>query len=576
MASGGGLTAVERVRTAYRRIRDADRSEVWIALRSEDDALVEALAVDERVAAGERPALAGFTLAIKDNIDVAGLQTTAACPAFSYMPVHPAPAVQRLVDAGAIVLGKTNLDQFATGLVGTRSPYGAVRAARRPEYVSGGSSSGSAVAVALGIADVALGTDTAGSGRVPAAFAGIVGLKPTRGLVPTRGVVPACRTLDCVTVFARDLGDAEAAFEVLVGPDPDDPGSRSWSASSPLAAPPAPRVGVPTLAALQDLTPAARQAFAEVAKRLQVVGAQIVPIDITELLDAGRLLYDGAFVAERFAAVGEFAAAHPNDVDPVVGAILAAAANVPAHALVNDVERIDVLRLRFRKTLEDLDAVLVPTTTAQPTIADVLVDPVGANNRLGVYTMGANLLDLCAVAVPAGEADGGYFGVSLLGAAFSDRVVTDVARLLEGTHGARRGDWPPGVDLFVVGAHRSGQPLNGELTARGARLVGVVKTAPLYRLHCLETDPKKPGLQRVDRGGQTVEGELWRVSPTGIAELLLNLPSPMALGAVQLASGRTSVGFVCEPIALAGAVDITVHGSWPAYMRGDDPTSNFE
>jgi allophanate hydrolase len=583
-------TAVQSVRAAYARIAAADRPEIWITLRAEADAVAEAAALDALPAAARAALpLHGATLAVKDNVDVAGLPTTAACPAYAYAPSESAPAVQRLVDAGAIVLGKTNLDQFATGLVGTRSPYGAVRDARRPEYVSGGSSSGSGAAVALGLVDLAIGTDTAGSGRVPAAFGGIVGIKATRGIVPVRGVVPACRELDCVTIFAPDLARAERAIAIMAGPDAEDPLSRTFPPDAPLAAPPAPRVAVPGAAELGDLTPAARDAFAAAAARLQDAGAVLRPVALAPFLEAARLLYDGALVADRYAAVGEFVDAHAEEVDPTVGAIVRAAGDVKASEYLADVARVDALRAQAMASLGDADALLLPTTTAQPTIAAVAADPVGANSRLGIYTNFCNLFDMAAVAVPAGEADGGQFGVMVLTPAFADRVAVDVAAL---TGGAPPGPPPeadqadpsagpaaepaPAADapklgpdaiaLLVVGAHRSGQPLNGQLTTLGARLDATVVTAPAYRLYALATEPPKPGLVRVDDDGEAVEGELWLLPAAALGTFLAALPAPMTLGPVVLDDGRTVVGFGCEALAVHGAPDITRHGSWPAYL----------
>jgi allophanate hydrolase len=561
------MTAVAAVRAAYSRIAAADRPEVWITLRDEDDVLAEAAALDADPARRDLP-LAGRTLAVKDNIDVAGLPTTAGCPAFASVPGESAPAVARLVAAGAIVLGKTNLDQFATGLVGTRSPYGAVRDARRPAYVSGGSSSGSGAAVALALVDLALGTDTAGSGRVPAAFGGIVGFKATRGLVPLRGVVPACRTLDCVTVFASDLAAAEQAMALMAGVDAADPLSRAWPDDAPLAAPPAPRVAVPAPGQLDALTEDARAAFAAAAERLADAGAELIPIDLTPFLAAARLLYESTLVAERHAAVGAFVDAHPGDVDPTVGAIVTAAGQVPATAYVADGERVERLRIAAMASLEGADALLLPTTTAQPTIAAVAADPIGANSRLGIYTNFANLFDLCGVAVPAGQADGGQFGVTVLARAFADRVAADVATLVTGTPAAAPATAiaPPAIELLVIGAHRRGQPLNRQLTERGGRYLATVETAPAYRMYALDTEPPKPGLVRVDGGGEAVEGELWALPPAALGTFLGALPSPMVLGPVALADGRTVVGFGCEPLAVVGAPDITHHRSWAAYL----------
>jgi allophanate hydrolase len=564
------VTAVERVRAAYERIAAADRPEIWITLRPLADAVADAAAVDARVAAGEPLELAGMTLAVKDNIDVAGIETTAGCPAYAYAPQRTAPAVARLQQAGAVVVGKTNLDQFATGLVGTRSPYGAVRDAHRPAYVSGGSSSGSGAAVALGLVDLALGTDTAGSGRVPAAFGGIVGVKPTRGLVPIAGVVPACRSIDCVTVFAPTVAQARRAAAVMIGPHAQDGRSRAWPPDAPLAAPPAPRVGVPALEALDDLTDAARAAFAAAAQRLEEAGAELVAVDIAPYLEAGRLLYDGAFVAERHSAVGAFVQAHPDAVDPTVGAIITRAGTLTASDLGRDAERLDALGLAVGDALAGTDALLLPTTSTQPTIAAVQADPVAENTRLGRYTNGTNLLDLCAIAVPAGEADGGRFGVSLLAPAFHDHVVADLAQRLIGEPApAADVAAAPGIDLLVIGAHLAGQPLNHQLTDRGARLVAPVRTAPHYRLFALDTLPPKPGLVRVadgDAGAGAILGEVWRMPPAGLATLLAELPAPMVLGRVTLEDGSAVVGFLCEPIATEGARDITALGGWRAHL----------
>ncbi|HVW46090.1 MAG TPA: allophanate hydrolase [Solirubrobacterales bacterium] len=611
------MTAVQRVRAAYEAIAAAARPEVWITLRGEAAVLADAEAIDARVAAGEDLPLAGRTFAVKDNIDVAGLPTTAACPAYAYTPEAHSPAVARLLGAGAVLLGKTNLDQFATGLVGTRSPHGAVRDARRPEYVSGGSSSGSAVAVALGIADLALGTDTAGSGRVPAAFQGIVGVKPTRGLVPTTGVVPACRSLDCVSIFAPDLALAELVLTIIAGPDPDDPLSRTAPAEAPPAAatadlplptPPAidvgrgrsvspggpragagttggPRVGAPDPASLSDLTGEARAAFAAARDRLAAAGAEVVEVDIAPLLEAGKLLYGGAFVAERHAAVGAFVESHADEIDPTVRQIVESAASPTASQLFADLERLDAHALATRRLFADLDAILLPTTAAQPTIAAVEADPIGENAKLGAYTNCCNLLDLCAVAVPAGEADGGQFGVTLLAPAFHDAVAAGVASLLLGHSGtpsanpsslvAHRATNDYGlaagtatVELFVAGAHLSGMPLNHQLTERGARLVGEARTAPRYRLYALDTEPPKPGVVRVDSEGASLPGEIWTLAPAALGTFLAAIPQPMALGEVKLDDGRTVVGFLCEPIALAAARDITAAGGWRAYLAG--------
>ncbi|GAB3737665.1 allophanate hydrolase [Nocardiopsis nanhaiensis] len=556
----------ERVHAAYRRIAETDRPEVWITLRPEQDVAVEAKALEERLASGEDLPLAGTLVAVKDNIDVAGLPTTAGHPGFAYTPQESATAVQRLVAAGALVLGKTNLDQFATGLVGTRSPYGAVRNAFDPARVSGGSSSGSAAAVALELVDFALGTDTAGSGRVPAALHGIVGLKPTLGLVPNTGVVPAARPYDSVTVFARDLGSAQHALAVMTGPDPEDPGSRTWPADVRLAPRHPARIAMPTATGLEPLSAEERQAFHRAVDGFVRAGVSVETVDISPLLAAARLLYDGALVAERHAAVGEFLRANPEGTDPTVAGIILAAADLPASRLAADQHRLAEYRAAARRLLDGFDALLLPTTVGHPTLDEVAADPVGVNSRLGTYTNFVNLLDLAAVAVPAGNADGHPFGATLVASAFEDQVALDLAGLLNGED---TGQVQPdtGVELAVFGAHLRGQPLNHQLTDLGARFVEATTTSEDYRLFALATTPPKPGLLRVNSGGSTLRCEVWSISPAGLGTFLAQLPAPMSLGAVTLADGRAVVGFGCDPAATEGAEDITFHGGWIAYRE---------
>ncbi|MFF0066218.1 allophanate hydrolase [Streptomyces sp. NPDC005279] len=541
-------TALARVRDAYDRIDRAQRPDIWITLRPRADAESDARAVDARVDAGEQLPLAGRTVAVKGNIDVDGLPTTAACPSYSYNPAADAPSVARLRAAGAVVLGSTNMDQFATGLVGTRSPYGAVRSVHDPARVAGGSSSGSAVAVALGIADLALGTDTAGSGRVPAAFNGIVGIKPTRGLVPTDGVVPACASLDCVSVFARTLPEAELALAVVATP----PGR-----AAPHRAPGPWRVAVPSAAQLGAMDDGWAEAYEAAADRLAGVGARLSPIDLTPFTEAAALLYDGAFVAERYTAVGNFVDKAMSDLDPTVAAIIRGARDIPAHRLFADQARLAALRSRAMTALAEADALLLPTTPGHPTLADVAADPFGANARLGRFTNSTNLFDLAAVAVPAGEVDGRPFGVMLIGPAGTDDRLARIA-----------GHLTPPARLTVVGAHLSGQPLNPQLLALGARLIRTTTTAPAYRLFALRTDPPKPGLVHVETGGQKIEAEIWELPPEGLGTLTATLPRPMAIGRVELADGTTAPGFLCEPAALDDALDITEYGGWRAFRNG--------
>ncbi|WP_280220477.1 allophanate hydrolase [Nocardia neocaledoniensis] len=561
------VTPTARVAAAYARIAEVDRPEVWITLRPQEELHAEAVEVERRLEAGEALPLAGLLLAVKDNVDVAGLPTTAACPEFGYPATETAAAVQRLVGAGALVLGKTNLDQFATGLVGTRSPYGAVRNAAHPELISGGSSSGSAVAVALGIADLAIGTDTAGSGRVPAALHGIVGIKASLGVIPAHGVVPACADYDAVTVFAAELDLAVTAARTMAGPDPRDPRSRAWPADVRLAASARPKVAIPRPEDLTPLSGAYRAAFTETVAALRDQGVAVHEIDISALLDAARLLYDGAIVAERYAAVGEFVDKGTPGLDPTVAGIIGAAKELDAHAFATDLDTLARARAAATALLAGYDGLLLPTTTEHPSIAEVTADPLAINRRLGTYTNFCNLLDLAAVAVPGTPtADGLPFGVMVVVPAFADQLAVDLAARLSGTT-------PPllvenGVPLAVFGAHLRGQPLHWQLEQLGARFAGEITTSDAYRLTALDTTPPKPGLVRHGDGlGAPISGELFLVSPGGLGRFLAELPPPMALTSIDLADGRSVVGFACSYDAAVAATDITEYGGWVAYLR---------
>ncbi|MFE1596251.1 allophanate hydrolase [Nocardia sp. NPDC058705] len=556
------VTPTARVAAAYARIAEADRPEVWITLRPQEDLAGEAGELERRVIAGEELPLAGLLLAVKDNVDVAGLPTTAACPEFAYTATETAAAVQRLVSAGALVLGKTNLDQFATGLVGTRSPYGAVRNALHPELISGGSSSGSAAAVALGIADLAIGTDTAGSGRVPAALHGIVGIKATLGVIPAHGVVPACADYDAVTIFAAELDLAVAAAKLMAGKDTRDPRSREWPADVRLAASTQPRIAIPRPEDLEPLSPAYRAAFTETVAAL---GLPVTEVDISPLLDAARLLYDGAVVAERYAAVGEFVDKGAPGLDPTVSAIISAAKELDAHAFAQDLDTLAKARTIAKELLADYDGLLLPTTTDHPSIAEVEADPLAINRRLGTYTNFCNLLDLAAVAVPGKPTtDGLPFGVTVVVPAFADQLAVDLAARITGTE-------PPlfvetGVPLAVFGAHLRGQPLHWQL--EGARFAGEITTTDAYRLTALDTTPPKPGLVRHGDGhGAPIHGELFLVSPAALGRFLAELPPPMALTSIDLSDGRAVVGFACSYDAAVAATDITRYGGWVAYLQ---------
>jgi allophanate hydrolase len=555
-----------------------DRPEVWIHQVAAEDLRASAAEVDARRAAGESLPLAGRLVAVKDNIDVAGCPTTAGASSYRYHPRRDATAVARLRAAGAVIVGKTNLDQFATGLVGTRSPFGAVRHATDPSRISGGSSSGSAVAVALGLVDLALGTDTAGSGRVPAALHGLWGVKPTRGLVPTTGVVPACWSLDCVTVFAREAALAQLAATVMSGPDGFDPTSQR--SRRPAVRIPGPvRVIVPTAAELDGLAPGWAEAFSATVQAAAAVGIEVVERSIEPLLAAAKMLYGTSFVAERYAAVGAHIEAHQElvgtDLDPTVSAIVLAGRQFSAAQLFDDQRRLADFGAICAELLADATAVLTPTTTWHPTIAEVVADPIGANSAMGRFTNYANLLDLAAIAFPAGTVNGLPFGAMLTGPAFSDDLLAAVAESISATVQGRTAAGSTteltqlGVDvveLFVVGAHRRAQPLNHQLIAAGAEFVAEVRTAGNYRLYALDTVPAKPGLVRQASGGGSVLGEIWRMPVAGFGAFVAAVPAPMVIGAVELADGSRLSGFLCEPIAITSAEDITEVGDWVRWL----------
>lgn len=536
-------------------VSTVDPHHVWIARR--DDEAVAALA-----AAATGP-LAGVTVAVKDNVDVAGFATTAACPSFAYEPDTTAPAIQRLIDAGAVVVGKTNLDQFATGLVGTRSPYGAVTSPVAPGRVAGGSSSGSASAVARGWVDVGVATDTAGSGRVPAAFCGIVGLKGTRGWVPTLGVVPACPSFDCTTVLARTVTDAARALRAMADPQADDPSSRLRPSGAPR---PVRRVGVPVAGALAGCDARTLARFAEACRWVEDRGFTVVEVDLGAYLEAGSMLYGGAFVAERTASFGQHLG---DDADPSVAALVSGGTPWSAADLAADRVRLDRLRVRAGAVWGDVDAVLLPTAPFHPTIEAVVDDPVRLNRRLGRFVTGCNLVDWCAAAIPVPTDDGLPFGVQLLGTAWSDVAIWAAAATLLGEDAGAVATVDDDVEaelpIVVVGAHLAGEPLNHQLTDRGAMLVQRTVTAPRYRMVALDGPVPKPGLVHVGDGGAAVEVEVWSLPAGGFGRFVAAVPPPLSIGAVHLADGTTVPGFLCDALVAADAPDITAWGGWRAW-----------
>ncbi|OYY13054.1 MAG: allophanate hydrolase [Rhizobiales bacterium 35-68-8] len=576
----GRRTPSETVRETYRKIADHHDSAIFITLRPEAELLAEAAAL-EAAGAGDLP-LYGIPVAIKDNIDVAGVPTTAACPEFAYVPEADATVVARLRAAGALVIGKTNLDQFATGLVGTRSPYGIPRNAFNAKLVPGGSSSGSASAVSAGIVPIALGTDTAGSGRVPAMLQNIVGVKPSLGLVPNTGLVPACRTLDCISVFALTVDDAMAALEVMAGFDPSDAYSRDLPLGTLGSLKRTPRLGFlpeDQREFFGDVDAAA--AYEAALARLRDLGAELVPFDYAPFAECARLLYEGPWVTERWIAAQPLLTTHPDAVHPVTRAITEPGGKASAADAFRAGYRLKELRARVAPVLADLDALLLPTAPTAYTLDAVLADNIRLNSRNGTYTNFVNLMDLCGTAVPNVIAASGIpYGITLLAPAGQDAEVASLARAF-----VAAGDLPLGasgerttlpalpplreagrMDLCVFGAHLSGMALNGELLELGARPVGPVTTAPLYRMALLKGSVPRPAVVRVSTGGASVAGEVWSLPLEGIARLLGRIPSPLGFGRVTLADGSEVQGFLAEAAGTDGCEDITAFGGFRAYM----------
>jgi allophanate hydrolase len=523
--------------------------------------------------------LYGVPFAIKDNIDAAGWPTTAACPEFAYEAPADATVVARLRAAGAILLGKTNLDQFATGLVGTRSPFGAVRNSFNPEYVSGGSSSGSASVVARGLVPFALGTDTAGSGRVPAGFNNIVGLKPTKGWLSTHGLVPACRTLDCISVFALSVDDAQAVAQIAGGYDAADAYSRPNPQRAPVGMGATPKLAIPDR--LEFFGDVQNQAVYEQAlEQLRGLGAEITPIDFTPFRELAEQLYYGSWVAERTVALDDMLRSNPDAVDPVVRGIVEKGLAYSAC----DSYRAEYLRATLSRRINDalagFDALVVPTSPTIRSIAEMAVEPVLYNSQFGTYTNFTNLADLSALALPAGfRADGLPAGITLIAPAWHDQALAAFGQRWQAHLGLPLGATgqalpasvpkqatPGSVRVAVVGAHLSGMPLNFQLTTRDAVLVEQTLTASDYRLYALPgTVPPKPGLAKAADGAPIIV-ELWDIPLARFGEFVAEIPAPLGIGNLTLADGRSVKGFICEPWALVDAADITAFGGWRAYI----------
>lgn len=550
---------------------------VWITRLPDQTILATAQALEDEGPRG-RP-LWGVAFAVKDNIDIAGLPTTAACPAFRYEATTSAPAVQRLVEAGALLIGKTNLDQFATGLVGVRSPYGVPRNVFDAGRVPGGSSSGSACAVAAGIVAFALGTDTAGSGRVPAMFGNIVGLKPTVGSVSKRGMVPACRSIDTISVFARTVDEALDVQRVIGGYDDGDPYSRAAPFDHLRRGEAAPVVRVGVAGVLPPCDASVIEAYGRASALFETI-----PVDLAPFFDIARLLYDGPWVAERTAALRPTIETQPDDLNPTTRAILQGGFARRAVDAFDAFHRLAEVRRHTGRLFATIDALIVPTAPFCPTLAALAADPIGPNSRLGTFTNFVNLCDLAAIAVPAGFGDDGLpVGVTVIGPAWSEGRIGAIADLIHrsliNTTGATGRALPPAsicdapdpaeTALFCVGAHMSGLPLNHQLVSLGGRFLRIAETEPLYRLHAVG---QRPGLLRVEPPGGVIAGEVWALPTAAIGALLAQVPAPLGFGTVSLADGPC-LGFLAEANGVARTADITSFGSWREWLAEGRPTA---
>jgi allophanate hydrolase len=563
-----GTTPSHMINEIWEKIIAWDDPAIFIHLPEKRELLALAAAVE--MMSKDLP-LWGIPFVVKDNIDVANWPTTAACREFAYVPTEDAEVVRLLRAAGAIPIAKGNLDQFATGLVGTRSPYGIARNAIDAEFLPGGSSSGSASAVAAGLCVFSLGTDTAGSGRVPAAFQELIGWKPTRGLLSNRGLVPACRSLDCISVFTNTAADALLISEVVGKYDAEDYFSREVTPAGHIER--TFRFGVPKVLDFAE-DPDTPKLFASAIKQMKAIGGTPVEIDLTPFTEAAKLLYEGPWVAERWAAVGEFVEANPEAVFPVTRKILEGSKGWDAASAFRAQYKLREFARKAEAVWKHIDILLLPTTPRLYTVAENLAEPYGTNAILGRYTNFMNLLDLSAVAVPAGRARSGRapWGVTLAAPSGWDAILLGLAGKFIGE--ARMSDGhrptPQKIPLLVCGAHLEGLPLHWQLADRGATLREKTTTAPVYRMYAMPASgsiPPRPALIRDDAAGAAIEVEVWELDTSAFGDFVSKIPGPLGIGKVLLDSGEEIPGFIAEPRATQGAEDITRFGGWRAWSH---------
>lgn len=558
-----GVTPSDVIGEIWEKVIDWDDPAIFIHLPEKYE-LLELAAVVE--AMPKDLPLWGIPFVVKDNIDVADWPTTAACPEYAYVPAEDAEVVRLLRAAGAIPIAKANLDQFATGLVGTRTPYGIARNAIDAEFLPGGSSSGSASSVAAGLCVFSLGTDTAGSGRVPAAFQELIGWKPTRGRLSNRGLVPACRSLDCISVFANSAADALAVSEVVSVHDAKDAFSRRLTTTGSIGT--NFRFGVPTVLDFAG-DPDTPDLYAVAVERMKALGGTAVEIDLTPFTEAAKLLYEGPWVAERWAAVGDFVEKNPEAIFPVTKTILEGSKGWDAAAAFKAQYRLREFAREAEAVWETIDILLLPTTPRLYTVEENLKDPFVTNAVLGRYTNFMNLLDLSAVAVPAGRARDGRapWGVTLAAPAGWDAALLELAGTFNSETIPPR---PSGkIPVLVCGAHLEGLALHWQLADRGATLVEKTRTASVYRMYAMPpsgTIPPRPALIRDDAAGAAIEVEVWELEPAAFGDFVSKIPGPLGIGKVKLESGAEVPGFIAEPRAVEGAEEITHLGGWRAWL----------